>query len=104
MCKSIAIVALIGAFALAACSPGPQGQKGDQGPAGPQGAKGEQGPPGPQGLKGDQGIPGPQGATGEQGPPGLPGLSGLRGPQGVRVRLDRDHGFQSIVIINSRAS
>ena len=22
----------------------------------------------------------------------------------VRVRLDRDHGFQSIVIINSRAS
>ena len=23
---------------------------------------------------------------------------------GVRVRLDRDHGFQSIVIINSRAS
>jgi len=26
------------------------------------------------------------------------------GPLYLRVRLDRDHGFQSIVIINSRAS
>jgi hypothetical protein len=26
------------------------------------------------------------------------------GRDGVRVRLDRDHGFQGIVIINSRAS
>ena len=86
MRKSIAIVALIGAFSLVACSPEPQGQKGDQGPPGPQGARGEQGPPGSQGPKGDQGIPGPQGpqgAKGEQGPAGPQGPQGAKGEQGA---------------------
>ena len=86
MHKSIAMVALIGAFSLVACSPEPQGQKGDQGPPGPQGARGEQGPPGSQGPKGDQGTPGPQGpqgAKGEQGPAGPQGPQGAKGEQGA---------------------
>jgi hypothetical protein len=81
---SIAIVALVAACTLlAGCSKGPEGPKGQQGPAGPQGPQGEQGPPGPQGPKGEQGGPGPQGpqgAKGEQGPTGQagPGSTGLR--------------------------
>ena len=77
---SIAIIALVVAFALAGCSKGPEG------PAGPQGPQGEQGPPGPQGAKGDQGGPGPQvpqGAKGEQGPPGPQGPQGAKGEQGA---------------------
>ena len=34
----------------------------------------------------------------------LAGLQLVECPKCMRVRLDRDHGFQSIVIINSRAS
>lgn len=81
-----AVILLLGSAFLAACSPGQQGAKGEQGPAGPQGAKGEQGPPGPQGAagsKGEQGPPGPQGAKGEQGPPGAQGPAGPKGEQGV---------------------
>jgi hypothetical protein len=85
MRMSVAIILLFGAVSVAACSQGPQGSKGEQGPAGPQGAKGEQGPagpPGPSGSKGEQGSPGPQGAKGEQGPPGPQGSVGPKGEQG----------------------
>src|ERR1039457_2266566 len=77
---SIAIIALVGAFWLAGCSPGPQ--KGEQGPPGPQGAKGEQGPPGSQGAKGE-GAPGPQGPQGANGEQGAPGPQGAKGEQGA---------------------
>ncbi len=82
----ISLIVVATALAVAACSPGPQGAKGEQGSAGPQGAKGEQGPPGPQGAKGEQGIPGPQGPQGpkgEQGPSGPAGLAGPPGPAGL---------------------
>ena len=46
---------------------GPQGEKGDTGPAGPQGERGETGPAGPQGPQGPQGEPGPQGEKGVDG-------------------------------------
>lgn len=81
----IVVATAIAALTIAGCSPGAQGQKGDQGPPGPQGAKGEQGPPGPQGPKGEQGIPGPQGPQGpkgDQGPPGPQGTQGQKGEQG----------------------
>jgi Collagen triple helix repeat (20 copies) len=81
----IVVATAIAALSIAGCSPGPQGQKGEQGPPGPQGAKGEQGPPGPQGARGEQGIPGPQGAQGpkgDQGPPGPQGPHGEKGEQG----------------------
>lgn len=85
MRATISLFVVATALAVAACSPGQQGPKGEQGSAGPQGAKGEQGPPGPQGAKGEQGIPGPQGPRGpkgEQGPPGPAGLAGPPGPPG----------------------
>src|ERR1039457_4447119 len=83
---SIAIIALVGAFWLAGCSPGSQGAKGEgaPGPQGPQGANGEQGAPGPQGAKGEQGPPGPQGQQGPQGAKGEPGAPGQQGPQGAK--------------------
>ncbi len=46
---------------------GPQGEKGDTGPAGPQGEKGDTGPAGPQGPQGPQGETGPQGEKGADG-------------------------------------
>ena len=46
---------------------GPQGEKGDTGPAGPQGERGETGPAGPQGPQGPQGEMGPQGEKGADG-------------------------------------
>ena len=85
MRTAISLIAVAAALAVAACSPGPQGAKGEQGPPGAQGAQGEQGPPGPQGAKGEVGSPGPQGpqgAKGEQGPSGPAGPSGLAGPPG----------------------
>jgi hypothetical protein len=60
---------------------GPQGPKGDPGPAGapgPKGDKGDPGPaggPGPKGDQGPQGDPGPKGDKGDPGPQGAPGLS-----------------------------
>ena len=72
---------------------GPQGPKGDPGPAGPQGIQGEpgpagdtgpQGPAGPQGLKGDRGEAGGIGPQGEQGPAGPAGPQGETGPQGPK--------------------
>jgi len=85
MRAATSLIAIAAALAVAACSPGPQGAKGEQGSAGPQGGQGEQGPAGPQGAKGDQGIPGPQGpqgTKGEQGPPGPAGPAGLTGQPG----------------------
>ena len=85
MGKSAAAVVFTLAIFLSACGQGPQGSKGEQGPAGPQGAKGDQGPPGPPGVtgpKGEQGQAGPQGPKGEQGPPGPQGIKGDQGPPG----------------------
>jgi Collagen triple helix repeat (20 copies) len=97
MRTSAAFVVFTLALFVSACSQGPQGPKGEQGPAGPQGAKGDQGPPGaagatgpkgeqgqagPPGKQGEQGPPGPQGAKGDQGPPGPPGLQGQKGDKG----------------------
>ena len=62
MRASLAIVALVAAFALAGCFEGAQGPAGPQGDAGPQG---------PQGVKGETGPIGPAG------PPGASGTSGL---------------------------
>jgi Collagen triple helix repeat (20 copies) len=106
MRKSAAFVVFTLAVFLSACSQGPQGPKGDQGPPGPQGTKGEQGPPGsagvtgpkgeqglagPSGPQGQQGPPGPQGAKGDQGPPGATGARGVGASQHV-VRLDNCEG------------
>ncbi len=82
MRATISLIVVATALAVAACSPGPQGPKGEQGSAGPQGAKGEQGPPGSQGAKGEQGIPGPQGPQGPKGEQGPSGPAGLAGPPG----------------------
>lgn len=60
-------------------TPGPKGDKGEdgqpgiQGPPGPKGEDGQpgiQGPPGPPGPKGEDGQPGPVGPAGPAGPPG----------------------------------
>ncbi len=73
-------------FTVASASDtGPQGPKGDPGPAGPQGPEGQVGPMGPQGPAGADGAVGPQGLTGltgAQGPEGPRGPQGAQGPQG----------------------
>lgn len=61
---------------------GPQGPKGDAGPAGPQGPKGDIGATGPQGPKGDAGPAGIQGIQGERGPQGIQGPIGPKGDTG----------------------
>lgn len=61
---------------------GPQGPKGDAGPAGPQGPKGDIGATGPQGPKGDAGPAGIQGIQGERGPQGIQGPTGPKGDTG----------------------
>lgn len=66
---------------------GPQGAKGDTGPAGatgPQGPKGDAGPTGATGPQGPKGDTGPAGATGPQGPKGDTGPAGATGPQGPK--------------------
>lgn len=60
-------------YAKKSGTPGPKGDKGDQGEPGPKGDKGDPGEQGPKGDKGDPGEQGPageKGDTGEQGPPG----------------------------------
>ena len=57
-------------------TPGPKGDKGEQGEPGVQGPQGEVGPAGP------QGEPGPQGPQGEPGPAGKDGIDGAPGPKG----------------------
>jgi hypothetical protein len=72
-------------------TPGPQGEKGEQGeqgpqgeigPMGPQGEQGEIGPQGPQGEVGPMGPVGPQGEQGPQGEMGPEGPQGVQGPEG----------------------
>jgi len=60
---------------------GPEGPRGEQGPAGLQGLQGETGP---QGIQGDKGCPGPQGEQGIPGPEGPVGAKGDTGPQGPK--------------------
>ena len=57
-------------------TPGPKGDKGEQGEPGVQGPQGEVGPAGP------QGEPGPQGPQGEPGSAGKDGIDGAPGPKG----------------------
>src|SRR5581483_133965 len=64
---------------------GPQGLRGDAGPAGARGPAGERGPAGlagPAGPKGPIGPAGPQGVPGATGPAGPKGADGPAGPQG----------------------
>lgn len=68
-------------------TPGPQGERGQQGVPGIQGLrgpKGDQGVPGPKGEKGETGARGPQGERGLQGLQGLQGPKGDQGIPGVR--------------------
>lgn len=68
-------------------TPGPQGERGQQGVPGIQGLrgpKGDQGVPGPKGEKGETGARGPQGERGLQGLQGLQGAKGDQGIPGVR--------------------
>jgi Collagen triple helix repeat (20 copies) len=83
MQKTITVIAMITALALAACGrePGPKGDPGPQGPAGPQGAQGIQGVPGPQGPAGAQGPQGPQGPKGDKGDKGDPVSVNIRAVQ-----------------------
>lgn len=61
---------------------GSQGSKGDPGAAGPAGAKGDAGSPGPVGAKGDTGAVGPTGPAGPQGAKGDTGATGSQGAKG----------------------
>ena len=62
MRASLAVVAVVAAFALAGCF---------EGPAGPAGPPGDTGPQGPAGVKGDTGLAGPAGPPGPMGSTGL---------------------------------
>lgn len=53
---------------------------------GPQGERGQQGVPGIQGLRGPKGDPGPQGAIGPKGDKGDPGKDGIAGKNGVGLK------------------
>ena len=60
-------------------TPGPKGERGEQGIQGPKGEQGPIGLTGPQGPKGDTGERGPQGPTGERGEQGIQGPKGNDG-------------------------
>ena len=60
-------------------TPGPKGERGEQGIQGPKGEQGPIGLTGPQGPKGDTGERGPQGPTGERGEQGIQGPKGNNG-------------------------
>lgn len=100
MQKTITVIAMITALALAACSrePGPKGDPGPQGPAGPQGAQGVQGVPGSQGAAGAQGPQGPQGPKGDKGDKGDPGTVTIRAVQADgAVNCDSSETLVSVV-------
>ena len=61
-------------------TPGPQGERGQQGGPGIQGLRGPKGDPGPQGAIGPKGD---RGEKGERGLQGLQGLQGVKGDQGI---------------------
>lgn len=67
-------------------TPGPKGEKGEQGLQGPKGEKGEAGPQGPQG---EVGPAGPQGEQGLQGPQGPQGEVGEKGADAVINKLNK---------------
>ena len=71
-------------------TPGPKGERGEQGIQGP---KGEQGPIGLTGPKGDTGERGPQGLTGERGEQGIQGPKGEQGPIGLTGPKGNDGTF-----------
>ena len=64
---------------------GPQGPKGDTGPAGAAGPKGDKGDPGPAGPAGPKGDSGPSGPQGPSGPPGPSPAAGTSCPSGEFV-------------------
>lgn len=92
----------MGGVPLVSPSPGPPGERGDDGLQGPpgqpgpsgrpgrDGSPGPTGPPGRQGVRGEAGQPGatvtgppgPQGGQGSPGPHGSPGPQGEQGPRG----------------------
>lgn len=75
-------------------TPGPQGERGQQGVPGIQGLRGPKGDPGPQGAigpKGDQGEKGERGLQGLQGLQGVKGDQGIPGPKGADGRTQYTH-------------
>jgi len=68
-------------------TPGPAGERGQDGERGPRGEVGEDGPMGPPGLTGatgERGAAGERGPVGDPGPRGLAGDIGVAGPPGER--------------------
>ena len=74
-------------------TPGPKGERGEQGIQGPKGEQGPIGLTGPQGPKGDTGERGPQGLTGERGEQGIQGPKGEQGPIGLSGPKGNDGTF-----------
>ena len=75
-------------------TPGPQGERGQQGVPGIQGLRGPKGDPGPQGAigpKGDRGEKGERGLQGLQGLQGVKGDQGIPGPRGADGRTQYTH-------------
>lgn len=75
-------------------TPGPQGERGQQGGPGIQGLRGPKGDPGPQGAigpKGDRGEKGERGLQGLQGLQGVKGDQGIPGPKGADGRTQYTH-------------
>ena len=75
-------------------TPGPQGERGQQGVPGIQGLRGPKGDPGPQGVigpKGDRGEKGERGLQGLQGLQGVKGDQGIPGPKGADGRTKYTH-------------
>ncbi|MEV0993404.1 hypothetical protein [Nonomuraea sp. NPDC050202] len=74
----------LGGTPLVSPSPGPPGERGQQGIPGPPGPQGQAGPQGRPGRDGAQGLPGPSGPAGPVGAPGPSGPAGPSGPPGER--------------------
>ena len=71
-------------------TPGPKGDKGEQGVQGPQGEVGPAGSQGPAGEQGPQGIQGPKGDQGEVGPQGPAGADGHTPVKGTDYFTESD--------------
>ena len=72
-------------------TPGPQGERGQQGVPGIQGLRGPKGDPGPQGAIGPKGDRGEKGERGLQGLQGVKGDQGIPGPKGADGRTQYTH-------------
>ena len=99
--RTIFVVGLIAAIALAGflsagistqLAIGTHGLKGD---TGPQGSKGDTGTAGATGETGPKGATGAKGDTGATGPQGQQGVAGLQGPKGLSIP-DSDSGWIDI--------